>query len=358
MWLFLPIRYLASSRKNNSLKNFDYVPTYDNKGNEILDYIEVEAKRGNRMAIDLLAIEDASEIAKSYMFDEKKRVFENIMSDITNVPTHCDTFTSKNLTRSTKRCFKVNKPQEVIHVGYEFNEGGHYSSAIKSGKNVVFFDSMCNSEYGPKFRKYINQRYKEKLNIKEAFSNRKFQPSGGFAPDRNSLRHFLRSARVNVKNENFEKMYNISQYDLLSQHHFCYIEALVYLFHKILRTPIGPHMDPEQRLRFIKSVMWCLIFKYANPNTNTGAFKYFENNFKYYLKLDNVVYNQKGFYMPTNRPLKYRLRTINFMNPRYIKQASIRKIIKYSLAQAGVSVRPTRPQSILARKLNAARLPK
>lgn len=289
------------------------------------DFAEKQAIRGSTLARDILAVEDASEIAKEYMFDTDTGVFEKIINSIGGG--HCQTFS-----RSSKiRCVKKN--EELLHLGFHIskNIGGHYSGAVKKGNTVTYFDSMCESPYRPHFKKFIKKRYGPKVNIKQEFNRHRFQPSGGFAPNTiQQLMTYMKNARVNT-NEDPRKLFYVSQFDLLSQHHFCYIESFVYLCHKVLGTPIGP-IDPERRLRFIKSILWCLVMKYANPDTTTQMFKYFYKNFRYYIKLKDVRYNPKGFYIPKKYFTGlYTVKKIRLMPVSIAKLSSIRSIIKWSL---------------------------
>lgn len=313
------VRFMTLS-PNSTLRPFKPSPnTYEN--------IERDAAAGHPLSRDLLAIEDASEMAKTYMFDTKN-IFEKILGSVSQTPIHCNTFSN----RSKLRCLQRPPSNEIMHIAYHIgnNVGGHYSSAVKVGPDVVFFDSMCQSEYGPKFKKYIETRYGPNVKVTEAYNRTKYQPSGGFPPNKEDLKKFLGAVKLNVSETDLNKIHKISQYDLLSQHHFCYIESLVYLFHRILRTSMGP-IDPEQRLRFIKSVMWCLIVKYVRPNENTAMYKYFKHNFRFYVKLNNVVYNNRGFYMPTNKEFTYSIKKIRFMPVSQAKNASIEAIIQWSL---------------------------
>lgn len=312
--MYPSIRFLKTN-KNSSLNKFRPNP------NDKLDDIEIQAMNGVKIARDMLAIEDASEIAKSYMF-EIKNVFEKIMADLGGG--HCETFNNNKVIQCTK------KPQEILHLGYDIGEeGGHYSGAVKKAGTVTFFDSMCESPYRTHFKRFIRQRYgKSVKKIVQDYPTRRFQPSGGFAPNKNSLSRWLNQSNIHT---NINAAYEISQYDVLSQHHFCYIESIVYLCHKVLGTPIGKSEDPEKRLRFIKSVMWCLIFKYARPNTQTAAFKYFARNFRYYMRLRNVRYHPKGFYLPTSKRYTYQIMKINMMSPAKARTMSLRNIIYWCL---------------------------
>lgn len=340
--MILPAIRFLRVRNNSSLNEF--LP-----GNGDYDFTEKEAARGVEIARDMLAVEDASEIAKSYMFESD--VFERILKDIggKDYTTHCSTFSNRTLKKNLVTC-GTRKSKDIIHIGYVIgndsnsnsNNGnnepsGHYSGAVREGNTVRFFDSMCTSAYGPRFKGYIRKRYGNNVKIVQDFPNNYFQPSGGFAPE--SIRNFksmLRNSNLNVSDDNIGNAFRVSQYDLLSQHHFCYIESLVYLFHKKLGTSIGPSgNDPEKRLKFIKAVMWALIFKYARPETKTHKFKYFHNNFKYYLTLTHVRYHTKGFYLPTRKgDFSYALKKINMMPPSRAKNATIKQIIDWAVASS------------------------
>lgn len=311
--MYPSIRFLKTN-KNSSLNEFRP------KSNENLDDIEIQAMNGVKIARDMLAIEDASEIAKSYMF--RKGVFERIMRDLGGG--HCQTFKNGDVIQCVKQ-----QPQEILHLGYDIGEeGGHYSGAVKKAGTVMFFDSMCDSPYRTHFRRFMRQRYGKAVKIVQDYSTRRFQPSGGFAPTKNYLSRLLNRSKIRT---DINSAFEISQYDVLSQHHFCYVESIVYLCHKVLGTPIGKSEDPEKRLRFIKSVMWCLIFKYAHPNTQQTVFKYFARNFRYYMRLRNVRYHPKGFYLPTSKRYTYQIMKINMMSPAKARTMSLRNIIYWCL---------------------------
>lgn len=315
--MFLPIRFLKT-KNNSTLNNFKPDP------NENLDFTEKQAMRGNKLAIDMLSVEDASEIAKHYIFDEG--VFEKIMADLGGG--HCQTFSLRNKIRCVKR------ERELVHMGFHISKsaGGHYSGAVKKGNTVTYFDSMCESPYRKQFKRFIQKRYGSKVNVVQEFGSHRFQPSGGFAPETTrELTTLMNSARVNYSGIDPNKLFYVSQFDLLSQHHFCYIESFVYLCHKVLGTPIGP-VDPEKRLRFIKSILWCLIMKYVQPDTTTQMFKYFSRNFRFYINLKGVKYNPKGFYLPKERSvITYSVKKIRVMPVSIAKSASLKSVIGWSL---------------------------
>mgnify|MGYP003347137822 CR=1 FL=1 len=321
MALFPPIRFLKTSNKS-TLKIFKPDPNDNN-----LDYTEEQANKGNILARNMLSVEDASEIAKSYIFRDD--VFENIMTSLGGG--QCEMFS-----RTSKiRCIRKT-PNELLHLGYHISKkiGGHYSGVVKRGNSVTFFDSMCQSEYKPQFLRFIKKRYGAKVNVTQDFNTHLFQPSGGFAPKTpNKLLSMMKG--INTTGIDPNKLFFISQFDLLSQHHFCYIESLVYLCHKVLGTPIGP-TDPEKRIRFIKSILWCLIMKYVQPKTSTHKFKYFSRNFRYYINLNGVKYNPKGFYLPKkpNSVITYNVKKINFLPASIARVVSLSGIIRWSLRNA------------------------
>lgn len=155
----------------------------------------------------------------------KHGIFESIMRDI-HPKFHCDTFDKHmNITKSKRRF-------EILHVGYDAGNCGHYCSAIKSGDTVHFFDSMGTSDFTHRFVKYFKKRY-GKVKIIQDYKDVQFQP-----PD---CDYTLRSNKP-------------------SDHQYCYIEAFVYLFHKLKGKSMGPIHD---RLDFIKSVKKELKNKYV-----------------------------------------------------------------------------------------------
>lgn len=318
---------LRRKQPTNARKRTDFsLSRFKQFSNTNLDYVEKEAKKGDSISDTLLAIEDASEIAKSYMF--RPGVFEKILRIATRKPTHCITFEKTG----QLKCI----PQiEIAHIGLEIpNVGGHYSSAVKKGKNVYMFDSMCKSMYSPTFKRAYQKIFKTPK-ITQEHINVAYQPSGGFAPETPAImKNIMKEANVPAlltNNNAFVKSaHRVAQYDLLSQHHFCYIESLVYLFSKIYGTPIGPK-SPERRIRFIKSIMWAFILKFVRPKRN-AAFAYFFRNFPYYLKQKSgVKYSNKGFYLPTGEPITYALKRIRVLKTYQAQKMSIPQIIKYSL---------------------------
>ena len=162
----------------------------------------------------------------------REGIFEKIMADI-HPSYHCDTFsrtTVRDVPRSSSADF------EILHVGYDMGEYGHYCGAVKSGDTVHFFDSMGRSEFTRRFVQYLRARYgKSVKHIVQDYADIQFQE-----PD---CPYRLR--RVGP-----------------SKHQYCYIEAFVYLSHKVLGTSMGP-LDRKARLAFIRKRVSEYINKYV-----------------------------------------------------------------------------------------------
>lgn len=318
----------ASAHTNLRKHNNMSMNRFENSEPE--DYVELEAARGVKSAKEILVIEDASELAKSYIFEEN--VFERIMKDLTpkEYNSHCATFGGSTL-KKRMRCTVPSNSKEIMHIAYNIPRvGGHYAAGIKSGNSIVYFDSMC-SEYRQFMEKYMKKRYGPNIKIRQNFNKNLFQPSGGFVPNSPiKLKKLMEEQNVNTQNIDMNSSFHISQYDVLSQHHFCYVESLIYLCHKILGTPIGTSSDPEIRLRFVKSVLWSLIFKYVNIRPSR-KFEYFKRNFPYYMKTSGVRYISKGFYIKNGKsPIRHSIKRIHVLDPRIAKLASLKFIIKWA----------------------------
>lgn len=146
-------------------------------------------------------------------------VFEQIAGSI-HPSYHCETFDKHTKIKKSRKRF------EILHIAYDCGDCGHYCGAIKDGDTVHFFDSLGpESDFAPRFVKYFRRRYGPSIRIIRDFGDVRFQP-------RDCGEYTLRSAKP-------------------TDHQYCYVEAFVYLEHKILGTPMGP-LDTESRLEFIR----------------------------------------------------------------------------------------------------------
>jgi hypothetical protein len=132
----------------------------------------------------------------------------------------------------------------------------HYCAASRRGDTVYYFDSMLHPEYTLQFEDILRHRYPGTTLVRECVHM--YQPS---VPD-----HLP---------------------DPFHQHHFCYVECIVYLFHKWYCTSMGP-LDPIKRIQFIKHVAWCLIHKFIRPKMAGKRYARFVESFGNF-----YIYNAK-----------------------------------------------------------------
>ena len=183
---------------------------------------------------------------------------------------------------------------EYLHIAHTYPSGdGHYALARvnHNNKEIKLFNSMGANR--TEFKNELRTVYGNRYTIRNKQSS--FQPTGGFVSTNiENYKQLLKNTKINIRNKKvLEKSFEISQYDELSQHHFCYIEAFIAMMHDTLRTPLGPK-DPRDRLTFIKRVVWALIHKYTPPSNRTSLkWKYFVTNFPYILQITNT--NGKRF---------------------------------------------------------------
>ena len=268
----IPIKMLKNGVTKNTLLNLKK----ESSEIDTTDYIESRILTDSR-AKKLLAIEDASEMAKKYL--HKGGIFEKIMWDIKNE-------TGKNFTFrcTTTDAMKVKKRGSLEYILMEKsydNGAGHYGMARVNHmeRNGRFFDSMMKSESD--FKAPLDKVLTKRYTLTE--SKNKLQPTGGFVAG--SLEEFKEpNYSGGVPKKVLDEAYELSQYDELSQHHFCYVESLLAMMNDLGHGDPGPG-DPRDRLTFVKRVVWGLIHKYV-PKTNrrSAQWRYFVANFPYILE--------------------------------------------------------------------------
>jgi len=269
----IPIKLLTDESVKNTLLNLKKENSEIDKD----DYIESKILTDLKPR-QLLAIEDASEMAKRYL--HKPGIFEKIAEDI-KLETQVD-FEFQCSDVSTMK-FKKRRGLEYIlmEVSYDDNTG-HYGVAKVNhyDKAVRLYDSMLKveSDFKTPLENLLTQRYT--LTISKSH----LQPTGGFVAE--SFEKFKDpDYSGGVPKKMLEKAFELSQYDELSQHHFCYVESLLAIMNDLGLGNPGPG-DPRDRLVFIKRVIWGLIHKYI-PVRNTSQWNYFETNFRYIFETKN-----------------------------------------------------------------------
>ena len=275
------------------------------------DYIEriagQKAGGGPReRARTLLAIENASEIAKTYL--HAPGMFEQIMKDtIGNRYISYQIKETTNNLNTTRKKYPHDTDHDFILLTHKFkNRTGHTGLLHIEHQNgkVTVYDSMYGmgsrfltvalKQFGskmewstPRVRSIFGCKAKVR-NLSDGTTDKlNVQPSGGFV--KNSYSTFTNdpsnwgSLILNKLGEKGARgAFRLSQYDELSQHHFCYMEALYAMMLAIGRTKNPGPNDPRKRISFIKKFIWGIIHKYTpKSERNTAEWKYFSKTFPY-----------------------------------------------------------------------------
>ena len=293
--------------KSSTINNNDYI--------ERLAGASFNNKPGHA-AVHLLALENASEIAKKYL--HAPGLFEQIMKDIIGTRGYISyqIKTTKNNLNIQRKKYPQDHHENFVLVSETFGNGsGHYGLIHLQHQNgkVHVYDSMYGE--GSKFQnvaqKWTKTRYdnvasgtpweiptvRSIFGCKAKMTNRSdgkgsnvlsVQPSGGFVA--NNYTNFLNENHngfgIRIKRLYGETVakgaFRLSQFDELSQHHFCYMESIYAMMLAIgLTKNPGPN-DPRKRIAFIKKFIWGMIHKYTpRSKRTTPEWKYFAKTFPY-----------------------------------------------------------------------------
>ena len=259
--------------------------------------------KGQHAAITLLAIENASEIAKSYL--HVTGMFEKMMGDVIG--------TRENMTyqvKSSKNNLNIQRKsgaqENFILVEQKFGNGtGHYGLIHLKHRNgqVNVYDSMYDLDlsnfvnvarkWAPMARSWESPKVRSILGCKAKYIEGwgvklQVQPTGGFVSS--NYNNFLNANHngygIQIKKQYGETVakgaYKLSQFDEMSQHHFCYMESIYAMMLAVgLTNNPGPN-DPRKRLAFIKKFIWGMIHKYTpKSKRRTAKWKYFSKTFPY-----------------------------------------------------------------------------
>ena len=312
----------AIGEKNVNFQQNDYIEKLAGQKAK-----EGKMGKGQHAAISLLAIENASEIAKTYL--QAPGMFEQIMKDIIGTRGYISyqIKTTKNNLNIQRKQYPQNHHENFILIDQTFGNGsGHYGLIHLQHQNgkVRVYDSMY-GEGGSKFQnvaqKWTKTRAENRASAtswdipavrsifgcKAKVRNRpdgnieviQIQPSGGFVATNytNFLNENYNGTGRNGFGKQIEGLYGkivakgafkLSQFDELSQHHFCYMESIYAMMLAIgLTKNPGPN-DPRKRIAFIKKFIWGMIHKYTPKNQRkTAKWKYFSKTFPYIMTTES-----------------------------------------------------------------------
>jgi len=278
---FTPIKLMKSGGdKTVLLKLKGETDAIDRK-----DFLEKQIGTAkNRRARALMAIEDASDIAKWYF--QQKGFYEKIARDLRNETGVKFSFLQRSTTRMSKASMGACDLKFVL-VEKNFLDGtGHYGMIVSDKRDTRVYDSMGEGWFmGPSSKMFKNVNSKKSYIVTPLRDKGGMiitvQPSGGFVSKSTKEEHFSYWKDEPGKRG---KIFQLHQIDELSQHHFCYVESFVAMFKRLGLTKGGP-ADPRDRLPWIKRVMWAIILKNTPKSKRKGPeWDYFKDNFKYYLK--------------------------------------------------------------------------
>ena len=321
----VPVKLLPAGANRNQIMKVIRERTTKFSSDDYIERIAGQKAGGGprERARTLLAIENASEIAKTYL--HAPGMFEKIMTDTIGTRGYIS-YQIKETTNNiniTRKKYPKDHFEDFILLTHKFqNRTGHTGLLHVEHQNgkVTVYDSMYGAASvdgegrrvgGSKFEnvarnqfvasQWSTPRVRSIFGCKAKVRNRsdgttskvQVQPSGGFV--NNSYSTFANDPTnfgSLIRNKYGEKVakgaFKLSQYDELSQHHFCYMEALYAMMiatnrdskQAFAKNP-GPN-DPRKRISFIKKFIWGIIHKYTpKSERNTAEWKYFSKTFPY-----------------------------------------------------------------------------
>ena len=269
----VPIKLLKNGPVKRSLLNI----SGESAKIDMNDFLESKIET-LELARKLMAIEDASEMAKKYL--QAEGLFERIGEDIKRE-------TGRNFTFTCKKPGKSKTGLEYVLMEWKANgaDFGHYGMArVEHGNDgkgkAVVYDSMTNIESS--FANTLKKNYGGKYKVTTRRNLGKPQPTGGeVMNDLNLFKQKYKNYIKGFSRQKVEDAFLLSQFDELSQHHFCYVESFISMMIDLGMSNPGPK-DPRIRLLYVKYVVWALIHKYVpKSRRNTPQWKYFKTNFPY-----------------------------------------------------------------------------
>jgi hypothetical protein len=284
-------------------------------------YVEKLATQfGDQHAIELANIEHESEHAREILHSTRPDVLQKILLDF-GLPVIIRHDIALNNNGSILPAV-LKGDLMLAYISMNMPEGGHFAAAVVKvpQRQLVLYDSMCSScgphTYFPNILRAFRQLFPGFTIVQ--FTPNFYQPSGGFCDNKRGFPQKV--AKVIGKQPDWDLVYKAHQFDAMSQHHFCYVEAIVFLSHMVFGTTMGPAGASrlEDRLIFIKKVVWGLIKKYTAKKLHP--------NFCYIMHLGNVTY-KNGYTVPSPGMT---LAPKHFSPPAVTKTTTLADIIRIS----------------------------
>ena len=288
------------------------------------DFLERAIIGGSKDAENLLAIENASEIAKRYL----QRHYEDILRAIRAESVKDEKFIFR--CKNTNNISVTDADVEYIHLETMLdNDDGHaiFIKVNNKTKTVYIYDSMGEDAYLNEFEDVIRSTYPGYRIRDKSLS---FQPTGGFTQD--SPEQMGVAMYISGEPGYLNRAWEVSQYDELSQHHFCYIEAFVAMALDNLSMHRNSPEDPRERLRYIKKVVWGFVHKFYTGSREGVVWNYFCKNFPKYMTTwnsDGTRMNLKNdiFQVPKKETFIKRIESFETVDTRWW---SVREILKWA----------------------------
>lgn len=238
------------------------------------DYLEREVLHGSEDAKTLLAIENATEIAKRFLQARYHDILHQIQAESTKGPGGL--YRAEN----TGTLTRTEAETEYTHLDDQASGHAIFIKVDNARQKVWVHDSMGLNAYRTHFGATIRRVYPGYAIID---MSRGVQPTGGFIQ---ATPEEMGVARCIPGHPGYlERAWRVSQYDELSQHHFCYVEAFAAMAFDALGMHRGGPTDPRDRLRYIKRVAWGLIARFCR--VDGPVWDYFASHFPVYMSTWN-----------------------------------------------------------------------
>ena len=285
----------------------------------------------------LIAIENASELLKQKVlhkpgFIEKalQRICDESDYDVKSFGTITVAYNDIQTFRNKRLKFNNNVRYYVGLLAIDLGEnyGGHYCACVydNATQRVILYDSMQvgnASEHSLNFKRIASSLFdvhmaKVKTHTCKRGIRYSSQPTGGFI-----------SSGANV----------VAIQDPDSQHHFCYMEALLFIAQHFLDLDIvytnrkRPGLE-GLRLCVIKRFIWGLVHLLGYSDTlSEGVYSYLKQNFRYIWYNEQLRYNVVKRRYALNRSSKWAMTLVPHID-KTARTKTLRDLVVLSLMQS------------------------